>query len=416
MMARRYSRPFCVLSLFTVASSLSVLEIVGRKWTISSRLTRVMSSSSARRVQVWDNVLPDDGLREDLHEYASSMGTDHQCFTFPLSSSSNVRVHRWNVIEETLDAILRESSDIGGCTVEYWTRQDWRHIEAHADVDENLSKQIDKVSSFDDDNNNNDNEMQYKYPSTYKTSHGHRYPIYGHVLYLQVGSNVRGPTCVFPERSSGGDLLRSIHHHVKSVKDNDDDEDNVVDAKNFQLTIVESVIVPAVAGRLLRFNGRDLHTVPRPTDVWMLPFVKGSPEYEPEEVWGRSVILFNIWPHPHNEEPPLDVPLDKNEFWGWELEDETTDLQEIQTLGAFCNPFDDWDDVPICSNSSSSISSTSVESESNQLKVWLLGNERRRDHPLRTVSLLAPVNGGRDVVRKALSEESRVTKLRLRQQ
>ena len=147
MMARRYSRPFYVLSLFAVASSLSVgpIFIVGRKWTISSRLTRVMSSSSsARRVQVWDNVLPDDGLREDLHEYASSMGTDHQCFTFPLSSSNGA--HRCNVIEETLDAILRESSDIGGCIVEYWTRQDWRHIEAHADVDENLrSKSIKTV-------------------------------------------------------------------------------------------------------------------------------------------------------------------------------------------------------------------------------------------------------------------------------
>jgi hypothetical protein len=239
--------------------------------------------------------------------------TDHQCFTFPLSSSSSTGVHRHNVIEQTLDAILHEikSSDIIGgnsSIVEYWTRQEWRHIEAHADVDENLSKQIDKDSSFTTTNKNHDNEMLCKYPSTYKMSHGHRYPIYGHVLYLQVGTNVRCPTCIFPGRSSGGDLLRStIHHGVKSV------------------------FVPAVAGRLLRFDGRDLHTVPRPTELWMLPYVKGSPEYEPEEVWGRSVILFNIWPHPQNEDPPLDVPLDKNEFWGWELEDEeTTDIQEIQ--------------------------------------------------------------------------------------
>lgn len=398
------------LRLFTVASSLNSIGPIiasARRWSLSSsRSTRELSSLSARRVQVWDNVLPDDGLREDLHEYASTMGTDHQCFTFPLSSSNGV--HRHNVIEQTLDAILSEieSSDIGGGIVEYWTRQEWRHIEAHADVDENLSKQIDKDSSFDD---NHDNELQYKYPSTYKPSHGHRYPLYGHVLYLLVGSNARGPTCIFPGRSSGGDLLRSIHH-VKSVADDDEDDDDEED------NVVDAVVVPAVAGRLLRFDGRDLHTVPRPTDLWMLPFVKGCPEYEPEEVWGRSVILFNIWPHSHNEEPPLDVPLDKNEFWGWELEDETTDLQEVQTLDSFCIPFDDWDAVPVCSNTSSSISSTSVESEENQLKVWLLGNVRRRDHPLRTVSLLAPVNGGRDVVRKALSEESQVTELWLRQQ
>jgi hypothetical protein len=338
--------------------------------------------------------------------------TDHQCFTFPLSSSSSTGVHRHNVIEQTLDAILREikSSDIiggGSNIVEYWTRQEWRHIEAHADVDENLSKQIDKDSSFTT-NKNHDNEMLCKYPNTYKMSHGHRYPIYGHVLYLQVGTNVRGPTCIVPGQSSGGDLLRSTIHHVKSFTDNEEEEggggEKVI------------IVVPAVAGRLLRFDGRDLHTVPRPTELWMLPYVKGSPEYEPEEVWGRSVILFNIWPHPQNEDPPLDVPLDKNEFWGWELEDEeTTDIQEIQTLDAFCNPFDDWDAVPMCPITSSSSSPTSVESEPNHLKLWLLGNERRRDHPLRTVSLLAPVNGGRDVVRKALSEESRVTELWLRQ-
>jgi hypothetical protein len=149
----------------------------------------------------------------------------------------------------------------------------------------------------------------------------------------------------------------------------------------------------------------------------MIPFVKGSPEYEPEEVWGRSVILFNVWPG--NEDPPLDVPLDRNEFWGWEVEDDgaTNDRQEIQTADTFCNSFDDWKEVTIDQKETSPPSPALTDSQSNEsVKVWLLGNDRRRDHPLRTVSLLSPAKGGRDAVREALVEESRVTQLWLRQQ
>ena len=55
--------------------------------------------------------------------------------------------------------------------------------------------------------------------------------------------------------------------------------------------------------------------------------------------------------------------------------------------------------------------------ESNQsVKVWLLGNERRRGYPMRTANLLSPEHGGRESLRKALSEKSQVTELLLRQQ
>ena len=67
-------------------------------------------------------------------------------------------------------------------------------------------------------------------------------------------------------------------------------------------------------------------------------------------------------------------------------------------------------DIPTTTNDSDD-----ATAESNQsVKIWLLGNERRRDHPLRTVPLLSPKDGGRNVVRKALSEESKVTELLLR--
>jgi hypothetical protein len=41
-------------------------------------------------------------------------------------------------------------------------------------------------------------ELQSKYQSTYNNkAGGYQYPINGHVLYLQVGSDVKGPTVVF---------------------------------------------------------------------------------------------------------------------------------------------------------------------------------------------------------------------------
>ena len=52
---------------------------------------------------------------------------------------------------------------------------------------------------------------------------------------------------------------------------------------------VELVTVPpAVPGRLLRFHGDFLHAVPRPTDLWLLKFMMGAQEYEPEKVWGAK--------------------------------------------------------------------------------------------------------------------------------
>ncbi|KAL7534762.1 hypothetical protein ACHAWF_004945 [Thalassiosira exigua] len=350
---------------------------------------------------VWDDVLPSEEAREALHERASASGLGHRCFVRPLPEGGGGR----DVVERALDAILTE---IDGATataegegveggiprrqyVEYWTRQEWRHIEAHADVDENLSKQIDREMPTDDDR---DAEMSSRYPTTIHERHKHRYPIHGHVLYLKVGSEVRGPTCVFPGRSSGGDLLRPIA---------DSGEDDAGD--------VGLVTVPAVPGRLLRFDGRDLHAVPRPSDLWTLPFVKGGAEYEPEKKWGRSVVLFNVWPG--DEDPPLDVPLDVR--WDEPLDEDGVDTGfsvESEAGPILCNPFADW----IEAEESQRASTPSPVTDSNlnrPVKVWLLGNERRRDHPLRTLPLFPPAKGGREAVREALAEQRRVTKLRL---
>ena len=335
-------------------------------------------------LSVWDGVIGSE-QRMALHRYASNAGLEHKSFTRPLAQNKE----GINIIERTLDAILTEieskenNSQGKKQYVEYWTRQEFRHIEAHSDVDEALAKMHDQNPSL-----LIDDELESKFSTTYSNTHGFRYPSNGHVLYLQVGSEVKGPTCVFPSKSSGGDLLQS-----KACTTEDDNHQENRDIK--------LITVPAVAGRLLRFDGRDLHAVPRPHDLWMLPFVKGGAEYKPEEVWGRSVILFNVWPG--DEDPPLNVPLDTNV--GGDEEAQTNEL---------CSAFSEWRKVDVVKNTQIEVPDTQ---ESNQsVKVWLLGNERRRGYPMRTANLLSPEHGGRESLRQALSQKSLVTETLLRQQ
>jgi hypothetical protein len=229
-----------------------------------------------------------------------------------------------NLVERTLDAILTEMGDLGSEYVEYWSRQEWRHIEAHADVDEALAKRHDQEGM---------------------TKEGFRYPDHGHVLYLKVGTEVRGPTCIFPNHSTGGQLA---------------------------VGKVELVTVPAVEGRLLRFEGNLLHAVPRPTDIWFLPFVQGGPEFLPEETYGRSVILFNTW----SKKPPMDVPLYV----------ESCEVEPVDNRSAvFCNNCSEWRAQRI-----EDIDDESERGKHLSAKIWLLGNERRRDFTMRTVNLKAP--------------------------
>ena len=137
----------------------------------------------------------------------------------------------------------------------------------------------------------------------------------------------------------------------------------------------------------------------------MLPFVKGGAEYDPEDQFGRSVILFNVWPG--EEPPPLDVPLDEND-------EDVLSSDHATTSYPFCNSFSNWNEAQIIQKEATT-SPTTVAESNQSVKIWLLGNERRRDHPMRTVPLLAP-KGGRDIVREALAETKQVSELWLRQQ
>lgn len=310
-----------------------------------------LSTCTKTSVVVWDNVLCAES-RAELHRTASRLGSSHHfLFKRPIDPEKS------GLIERTLDSILTEMDDDSEY-VEFWTRQEWRSIAAHADVDEMLAKSEDAEGK--------------------SMNKSFRFPKNGHVLYLQIGDEVRGPTCVFPGRQSGGELLKP----TKGC-----DEDNAV----------KIVIVPAVPGRLLRFQGDFLHAVPRPHDLWFRKFIQGAPSYSPEEKWGRSVILFNTW----GEDPPLDV---KNRT--------VIPEDEQKPNHSLCEPRSAWEDAHgkaeetddgVCVNEGS-------ETEYIKIKIWLLGNERRRSHQMRTIPLMAP-----ESLATALQEESNVRKMTLRQ-
>lgn len=356
----------------------------------SASLTYMPNSIDARQrpcrptdeVAVWDNVLPETSLN-GLHLAASESGLGHKVFTRPLVDQPE----NLNLIEKALDAILTEMEGCNGGVmearpkqfVEYWSRQEWRSIEAHADVDESLAKAQDTAGA-----------------GTY------RYPVHGHVLYLKVGSEVRGPTCVFPNRRTGGQLLRPVYENSAGI------------AKTNRSNEVELVTVPAVPGRVLRFEGSALHAVPRPADLWLLSFTEGGSLYDPEDMWGRSVILFNTW----NEEPPLDVPIGEqghgssSKIFG--------SVNEHNQLDKYCNPRSEWSaafelgaarradqEAKVCEGTEPSQKEQEKEL-SVSAKIWLLGNMRRRDHQMRNLRLHAPGN-----LRQALTEPAEVSRILL---
>jgi hypothetical protein len=280
---------------------------------IAPSVTSLSGCATAPHVQVFDNVLASHA-RQLLHQVASSDGLSHKLLD---RSSSATR----SPLEDALHDILVQLNDTSPY-VEYWCRDSWRSIEAHADVDENLAKT--------------------------KQQQDLRYPTHGHVLYLSIGVDVRGPTCLFEDCQSGGDLARA--------KDN-----------------VTLVTVPAVEGRLLRFDGHLLHAVPRPTDLWLLPFVQGSPDLTSPQ-FQRSVVLFNTW---QQGEAPLDVPQRRPE--GACPDDDDEPQQDNPEVHAK----DDWNEMPV------EPSPSPVESPEprKRTKIWLLGDLTRRNHEMRTVNL-----------------------------
>jgi hypothetical protein len=112
-----------IKSLFFITSLTKLLPT-------SHALSVPPPTSKTQPLQVWDGVLPDANLRQTLHDFASRNGLGHACFSRPLTN----REQR-NPIELVLDAVLNEiesgygrEEEVKPHFVEYWSRQEWRHI------------------------------------------------------------------------------------------------------------------------------------------------------------------------------------------------------------------------------------------------------------------------------------------------
>lgn len=288
----------------------------------ADHVSSLSASPSIASVEVFDSVFSSDASYL-LHRHTSSQpGTQHTFFDRRALHDST---SEGGVVERAIDSYLTERGD-DAPLVEWWCRQDWRHIHAHADVDEGLAKTDPSAT--------------------------HRHPRHGHVLYLDVGSLVRGPTCLWSAES-------------------------------------EMVVVPPQQGRVLRFDGRLVHAVPRPHDAWLLPFVREEPSTDEHR---RSVVLFNTWADA--DRPPLNVS-------------EAT-ASEVAPSGDLLHV----DDARAQPNASWAIKTVEAWTDPGgpavRLKVPLLGNSKRRGGVERFRQLAAPSD-----MAAALAEPERVWAVQL---
>jgi len=339
------------------------------KWCMASisallllLLPSCRSLASQSRTKVWDGVITTPAA-DRLHAFLES-GADgdgnlsRRIFHRPAAPRA-----RLSPLECALDSVLTELGDASPA-VEYWTAREWRHVEAHASVDEALARTFWKDPGL--------NPRSFPSPSSSLSSWSQgdlRHPRNGHVLCLRAGSDVRGPTCIFGARS-GADLGPGEKTDV--------------------------TLVPPVGGRLMRFPGDALQSVPRPADLWFLPFVQGGPKYKPEELFGRSVVMFNTWP----DGPPQDI-----REYDWDEADRRGSA-ECDDGSAGCVAGKEWRSVPVEGQGDGGAG--------EEAKVWLMGNEKRRGVPLRTVKVFAEENDDGPSMREALLHDtSRVTRFRI---
>jgi hypothetical protein len=119
-------------------------------------------------VQIFDEVIDSSSVNHvDMQATAGQLG-------HTVMSRSNDNRGR-TAVESAIDLCLRRLGDRSPY-VEYWWREEWIDLEAHKDVDEVLAREE---------------------PGNL------RYPCHGHVLYLDVGRLVCGPTVLLTENDGG---------------------------------------------------------------------------------------------------------------------------------------------------------------------------------------------------------------------
>jgi len=176
--------------------------------------------------------------------------------------------------EHFVESLLRELGET--CeAVEYWGRNHWSAVVAHCDIDERAARETGEL----------------------------RYPSSVIIAYLEVERGLRAPTVLWTPCGDGDALCA----------------------------------VPAVTGRLLRFDGEMLHAVPQPLRQH---FVSAAAAEEEDAAAAsrahhvRRVLVVNCWPEraPDDDEPDVGT--------GAACAAETTEGGAHEERR--CHPFADW--------------------------------------------------------------------------
>lgn len=199
---------------------------------------------------VYDHVISRDVALE-INNYQDTSKSQYETVGHRIFSLNQEPITPTEMLLKSLGTELEYSDST---TLEYWWRDEWINMELHRDVDEVLAKQ--------------EPEKEFLFPEK------------GHVLYLDIGQGVEGPTVVFTDPNHKGAPF-------------------------------DFGVCPAVPGRLLIFEGNLRHAVPRPGLSYLNPSEGGtncelwSPKVRDEHErtdMRRSVLLFNAW-----RAPPTDA-------------------------------------------------------------------------------------------------------------
>ena len=269
-----------------------------------------MSIASA---SIWDGVFTNGSFTSLLAALSLRPGSKRTIFdrhSYPAGRSA---------VEATLLDLLREMED-STRFVEYWWRDGWSHLPAHRDIDEDAFTER---------------------WATGERNHTvlYRYPVNAHVLYGWMDVGARAPTCVFQETNT--------------------------------TTLQHMLVVPAVAGRLLRFPGGLLHAAPRPAldylDAEHALWEVLTPRALTESVTpGRAILAFNTW-----DEPPRGG-----------VEPTRDEVAQQQQQQGKCNPSSEWlSRAPLQVGDLGSGSSD----DGAALTIALLGKEGRRESRPRAI-------------------------------
>jgi hypothetical protein len=98
------------------------------------------------------------------------------------------------------------------------------------------------------------------------------------------------------------------------------------------------------------------HVARRTTSLRSLASSIRAPQYDPQETWGQSVILFNTW----LLNPPSDVPFS-----------ETNECESEPNTVLHCNPFEEWKLVQVTSSNETN-AGNEAEPKTLNVKIWLL--------------------------------------------